>query len=194
MIASEIARTYAKALYELSPEADQLEQRLKAFDLLNSILNQKDLMTFFISPQISLEQKEAILEKVLGSQIDHTFLSFLKFLLKKNFFIYFQEIFEQFREMVNERFGFLNAHLKTAFPLEESVLETLKLKLEKIYDKKIVLQTEVNQELLGGGILTIDHKILDFSLKDKLNVLKQTLLSSPISKRSSTRKADAIET
>lgn len=134
-------------------------------------------MDFFSSPQISLRQKKDVLKKVFESQIDQKFLSFLSLLLQKNLFKYIPEIFTQFRQLVHEKLGLMDVHLVTATPIDASVQEQLIHKLEHIYKKKMFLTQKIDPKLIGGGILTVADKMIDFSIRDKLNHLKQTLLN-----------------
>lgn len=181
MNSADIASRYARALFHLGSSKEEREGQLNELNQIKSILDQTpEVMQFFIAPQIPLEQKEKVLESSFKNRIESSVLSFLALLLDRRRFQYFQEIVEKYDLLVKAELGILEGKLVTAVPAEENLVTALKQKLQKIYNKELILSKEVDPELLGGGILHVGDQLIDFSLRGKLDRLKDDLYKTPV--------------
>lgn len=179
MITHDIALRYAKVLFQLATNQEELKRRLDALEHIVYVLNHyPKIKQYFSSPHISVEQKEKVVAKSLGTHVDPQFVQYLMTLLKKRWFNHLPEILKQYRQMVTEAFGIIEGRLITAEPLNSVTKDKLKSKLEKIYQKKLELKEEVDSQLIGGGILIVANQLIDFSIKNKLTKLKNDLLST----------------
>ncbi len=89
-----------------------------------------------------------------------------------------EEIIRIFAEIWNKAQGELNAELISARELEASAREMIVSYLkEKTDAKKINLQEEIDNKLLGGFVLKYDSRVLDGSLKTSLEELKNKINS-----------------
>jgi F-type H+-transporting ATPase subunit delta len=175
---ADIASRYARALYHLGSSKEERERQLNELKQIKNILDQTpEVMQFFIAPQIPLQQKEKVLESCFKNRIESGVLSFLALLLERRRFQYFPEIVEKYDLLVKAALGILEGKLVTAVPAEENLVAALKQKLEKIYNKELILNKEIDPELLGGGILHVGNQLIDFSVRGKLDRLKEDLLS-----------------
>src|SRR5688572_10667585 len=112
MNVGEVALRNSKALFRLAASDKELEEQVAALNLLVQVLNESPhLMEFFSSPQLSREQKEKSLEKVLKGHVTPRLLSFLSLLLERRRFQFLPEILREYRRMVSEKIGFFDARL-----------------------------------------------------------------------------------
>jgi F-type H+-transporting ATPase subunit delta len=174
----EIARRYARALFHLTSSKELLKQRaedLKQF--VDMLVKNPQAKLFFSSPQFDRKKKEVFLKKIFDNDDDQQFLTFLCFLIKKGRFNYLPDIAKEFSQMVNQTLDFLVGVLITATPLDAAFKERIQKNLEHIYQKKLSLKEQVDPALIGGGILIIGNTLLDFSIKHKLEKLKEDLVA-----------------
>ena len=75
-----------------------------------------------------------------------------------------------------ERKNILSAVVKTAVPLLESEISNLQEKLEKQYNKKIIMTTEIDKRLLGGVYVRVGNDVIDGTIKSKLEEMKDIML------------------
>ncbi|MFN8549334.1 MAG: F0F1 ATP synthase subunit delta [Candidatus Eisenbacteria bacterium] len=68
----------------------------------------------------------------------------------------------------------------TAIPLAEAQAEAMKAKLETLTGRKVALVTKVDPKILAGAVVTIGGKILDGSVRHKLDRLRDELLASKV--------------
>lgn len=180
-----VAIRYSKALFNLGSSLEIQEKRLVDLQsFVDAILGDIQVARFFLSPQIPLNNKKNVLKKGFEKSEDSELQNFLMFLLDKSQFGILSQIVEDYRKLVNEKKGVLEAKLITTVVVENSTKESLKEALEKIYKKKITINENVNPQLIGGGIIVVNNQQLDFSIQGKLEKLKEDLLSVNVHRRS----------
>ena len=72
----------------------------------------------------------------------------------------------------------MSVKVQTAIPLTEDRLANLQESLKKLTKKKVELETEVNNEIIGGMVIRIENKIIDGSVINHLKNLKKNLLKT----------------
>ncbi len=160
---------YAKALFATNTTlTDELEACEELFT------KRPDLFQYFTSPANDKAIKDKIVLKAFQNHPE--LLNFLRLLIKRGQFSNFHEIVRSYKKLADQKLGILSGELATPSPLDDSSKEKITKEWEAYFKKKIVLKSRIDPSLLGGGVLTIDDKRIDFSLKDKLNKLKTTLV------------------
>lgn len=172
MIERRVATHYAKVLFELDKEREDLEKRVKDFRTLLALLNENPkLKQVLESPIINVEDRK----QALGQLFDTKFLHFLYYLLEKGRFIYLDLIADEFRIMVDEHLGIWEVNLLTAVPIDSTNEIRLKERLEAAFQKKIQISKQVDPKIIAGAILMIDNQMLDWSVENRLKKLKENL-------------------
>lgn len=69
----------------------------------------------------------------------------------------------------------LTARVSSAVPLTKEDQAALREKLEARFSQDLNLRFEVEPSLLGGVVVRVGDKVMDGSVKGKLEALKQTL-------------------
>lgn len=171
-----LATRYAKALFHSSSKIEQ-QDLLHNFEALSEIYSKTPkLYSFLNSPEISKQQKESILKIPFKDKFN--FLGFLSLLLQKGRFKYLSDIAKEYRNIYTSSYGITYAHLTTAVSIDGDMKEHLKEKLNRIYNKQFELTYDVDPQIIGGGVLLIGNRMVDFSIKDKLDRLKLELQKS----------------
>ena len=80
------------------------------------------------------------------------------------------------REMNDLKKGLLRAEVTTAVALSDGFYQKLLATLEKLSNKRVVLEKKHDPTLIGGVVLRIGDLVLDSSLKTRLDGLKHALL------------------
>lgn len=167
---SEAASRYAKALFLLTKSEDYRDPLTSFLSLLQA---SPPIDRFFNSPHIPLKAKSQVLEK---AKLNPNLLVFLKVLLKNQRFGALPEIIEEYCRLVREKLGIAQGFLKSALPLSEEQKKAVSEKLKQFTGKDIELDVSVDPKLLGGGVLTLNHHLIDFSVKGKLARLEEELM------------------
>ena len=69
------------------------------------------------------------------------------------------------------------AVVTSAVPLKEAETVALREKLEKKLARKITLQCQVNPDLIGGIRVEVDGRVIDGSIRNKLDEIKEVMNS-----------------
>jgi F-type H+-transporting ATPase subunit delta len=174
MNVSGVSARYAAALYDLADEEgviDAVAGDLAA--LAKMIEDSVDFQRFIKSPVISRASQSkaiaAIAEKAQLSPLAHKFLGLLA--ANRRLFA-LQGIIAGFRQILADRRGQATAHVTSAAPLSDSQTTSLIDALKKSVGRNIDIVSKVDPSILGGLIVKIGSRMVDSSLKSKLQRLK----------------------
>ena len=68
------------------------------------------------------------------------------------------------------------AKIDTAFELSSEQLESVKIALEKRFNKKVVIEQNIDVTLLAGAVVRVDDLVIDGSFKEQLRKLETQLI------------------
>ncbi|MCL5055131.1 MAG: ATP synthase F1 subunit delta [Firmicutes bacterium] len=176
MLTETIARRYAKALFNasLSQKSQDsanrdLEEIQKAFD------KEKRLYQIWASPRLYPETKKDFTKKVfpgLSSLVFH----FLYLLIDKRREAILLSCIKEYHALLLDFYNQVFVEVKTAAPLSETIQAQLRESLSRKLGKKVELIPSIDSSLIGGMAIQIGDRVLDGSLKTKLQGLKEDLL------------------
>lgn len=168
-----IAQRYAEAIYNVVKNKDKVKITKECLGMFfREYGKNKELRDFLNSPVIKLHEKNKIVEKIFDFG-DEDISNIISYLIKKNRLEEMRNIEERFFEFCQKKEG--KVLIKAIFPVElsEIQVEKLKEKLEKKYNKRVKLTLEVDESLIGGGILKVGDDIIDGSIKYQLLDIKK---------------------
>ena len=175
-----VAQRYAKALFDLSVETDQLDVVKSDLDNILGLKN-SELDLFLSSPVIKSEKKTAVFEAIFSKHICPLTLSFFKLIFAKGRSIAMAEIMEAFAEMFRKKKGIQVVQMTTALAvspeLKQSILKTL-TGIEMLKEKTIELKEKVDPSIIGGMVLQIEDKLFDASIKHDLQFIKRQFVKN----------------
>ena len=174
MNVSGVAARYAQALYDLADDNGAIDAVAADLTSLQKMIDDSDDFRRFIkSPIISrTEQSKAIAavaEKAQLSPLAHKFLGLLA--VNRRLFA-LPGIVQGFRAILADRRGNTTAQVTSAAPLSESQTTALIAALKKSVGRNVDIVSKVDPTILGGLIVKVGSRMVDSSLKSKLNRLK----------------------
>lgn len=168
---SNLARPYAKAVFELARDAGDYSKWSDQLAFLAVVSDDKGLFTAFNNPAVSKQQKTDLLLEIAKDQLDEQGQSLLKLLVENGRISALSEINAQFMILRDEAEQIIEAQLITATEIDDARKETLQKALSKRLGKKIKLQTSVDESLIGGAIVRAGDWVVDGSVKAQLQDL-----------------------
>lgn len=175
-----VAMNYSQALFELAKEENKLDLFKRDLQQMQTVLAQSDeLRTCMEHPKISKYDKKEIITKVYDG-MDAYVLNFVKLLIDKSRFKYFDEICKCYFAMYNDYNNIEIAHIESASALSAQEIDSIVAMLEKKLNKTIEVQTKVNEELLAGIRIRIKDEVLDNSAATRLERLKEQVMKSTL--------------
>ena len=163
-----VSKIYAVAFFDIALEEDNILGILQLLDDMKNLYETNiEFKEFMKSPIIKKDQKLDMIKKVCSSHQDIE-QEIMLYLVKKNRLDEISNIAYEYRELYYSKENIIG--IKGIFSVELTLEQKEKLigKLEKITNKKINFEQEIDPALIGGGILKIGDKILDGSIRTQL--------------------------
>ena len=166
---------YSKALYELAKEKKVISKIVKDFEDFKNLLQSNELLINMIkSPAISKSEKQLSIIAVLKkAKADKLTVQFCGVLANNGRLNILSEIMDVFLSHVSSINGEVQAEVTSSLILEKEQQVEVESAISKATGvKKIVLSMKVDKSLIGGLIVKIGSKMIDNSIKTKLNRLE----------------------
>lgn len=172
-------KRYALALYEVSEEKNKTKEYLEELREVIKIIDENaELFGILKHPDLSTSKKKRLFEDIFKGKIENDILSFLLILIDKNRILELDGILQEIENIHLGKNRTLVAHIKTVIPLNEEERKALINKLEKKYDKKVILDEEIDSEIIGGVFVKIGDDIIDGTIKSRYEAMKRLSLKS----------------
>ena len=169
----EIGRVYARSLFEVANEHDELDQiREELGTFADAMHENRDLATFFFSPYFSVPEKKSGLQKAV-TDASSIIENFLQALIERHRMPAIFRIRTEFEALWAEERRLLPVHVITAIELDKSIIEDLGKRIGEQVDRTIELESEVDPDILGGVVLRVGNVVLDASIKNRLEQLRK---------------------
>jgi F-type H+-transporting ATPase subunit delta len=172
-----VAGRYASALFELANGSSKLSDVEKDLVTFQGLLDESsDLVRLVRSPVIAADdQARAITVIVDKAGIGGLAANFLKLVSSNRRLFVIQDIIKAYRTLAAKARGEIAAEVTSAVPLSDEQVAALKETLKASMGKDVTLQSRVDPSLLGGLIVKVGSRMIDSSLKTKLQNIKVAL-------------------
>jgi F-type H+-transporting ATPase subunit delta len=174
----EIARVYARSLFDVARERDKLDivrEQLGQFS--EALAGSQELSVFFFSPYFSTEEKKDGLGRLIEGA-DESFLNFLELLVEKHRMPAIHRIRREYDTLWEKENKLLPVQVTSAVALDESTLKGIGESVGQQTGRKVELTSEVDPNVLGGIVLRVGNSILDASIRNRLEQLRKQVARS----------------
>ena len=173
---SQIATTYAQALYDLAKEENLTQSVLQQLTALQQIFREEPgYLRLMTAANLSKEERCRLLDEAFRDKAEPYVLNFMKILTEKGYMRYFSDCAKAYRDIYNEDHGILTVKAVTAVALSQDQQMRLTQKLEKLTGKTIDLSCRVDPAVLGGVRLDYDGKRVDGTVQTRLDTVSKLL-------------------
>lgn len=172
-----VARRYAAALLDLAADSGAVEPVERDMQDLRSMLeSSEDFKTMTQSPLIGrAEQTAAILALAEKAKFHKLTVNFLGALTQNRRLPALGGIMKAFRAELTRRRGEVEAKVQSAAALSPAQTKALQEQLSKAMGTNVTLDVSVDKDLLGGMIVTVGSRMIDDSVKRKLEKLQRAM-------------------
>jgi F-type H+-transporting ATPase subunit delta len=171
----EIARVYADALFGVAKQGgklDPIREQLGTF--ADAVSTNRDLQVFFFSPYFSsAEKRDGIASAVSGAQPE--LVNFLELLAEKHRMPVIFRIRARFDELWAEENRQLEVRLTSAVELDPEIVKRVEAEIERQTDRRIELESSVDEAIMGGLVLRVGNMVVDASLRGRLERLRKEI-------------------
>lgn len=173
----DIARRYATAFFALAQEQGQVEQISADLKLVHKLLAEKgDFADFVANTTLrSTQQVNAIVAVAKHLKLSALTEKFLGLIAKKRRLPVLGAIVTAAQALVSEFKGEVIAHVTAAQALDQAQLDEIAGNLKKVLGKDVQVQLHVDADIVGGLIIRVGSRLIDSSVRTKLDRLHRTL-------------------
>jgi F-type H+-transporting ATPase subunit delta len=168
------AKRYAEAAYLIAREVGKEEEWSSGLRALAALFSDEQARALLENPRISLGEKFRIVEKAL-EDVEPQVLNLARLLLRRGRGSLAPQIQQAYQQILDEARGLFHAVVTTAVPLSRDDLKAVERRLREISGGDVVLETHVDESILGGLIVRIGDRLIDGSTRSKLLALRNQL-------------------
>lgn len=175
-----MAGRYASALFDLAKDASKIKDVEADLTKFKALLDEsEDLRRMVRSPVISTEDQARAVDAILAKAgIGGLAANFFKLITKNRRLFAVADIIKGFSALAAKERGEVTAEVASAVALNDAQITELKAALKASVGKDVTLATRVDPSLLGGLVVKVGSRMIDSSLKTKLQNLKVSLNGS----------------
>ena len=178
-----IARPYAQAVFELAVDAGTLAAWSESLEVAGQLLGDSTLVEYLGNPEFNNERRLEFLTglfanakaKLLAGS-DKQGTNFLKVLLENGRLSVLPEIaahFEAFKAKIENS---VDATVTTATKLSKKQVQDIAAALKKRLGRDVRIETEIDENLIGGAVIRAGDVVIDGSLRARLEGLATALI------------------
>ena len=176
MITAGVSRRYAKAIFELALDTGAEETIGRELQSFSDLVAGSPLGSVLNNPAYPLATRKNILTQVThGLQSSPLLVRFVSLLLAHRRLDALTDIARQYKTLLNQAKGRIEARVVGATPLDRQTLERVRDKLRQMSGKEVLLQSETDPGLIAGLVIELEGKTYDGSARAYLDALAEKI-------------------
>lgn len=170
-----LARPYAAAVFKRAKETQAMAEWSQSLAFMSAVLNNEDMSVVVDNPKINRQSLLAFLLDICQGQVNAENENFLKLLVHNNRLSLLPTIAQLFEAYKADEEGYVDVEVKSAYTLSKEAKQSLTATLEKTLGKKILMNVAVDKSLIGGVLVRAGDRVIDGSIKGRLQHMHKAL-------------------
>jgi F-type H+-transporting ATPase subunit delta len=176
-----VGKVYATALLDAATAAGKADLMWEHFlTLVGPPIRKSDSPTdpmVFLVVAVPKGRRGEMIRKAFAGRVDDLFLSFIEVLNRHNRLEIIRPIAACYRQLMDERARKVRVQVKSAVPLTDGEREQVKEMARRRLNLDPVLVEAVDPSLLGGLRVQVGDRVIDATVRARLDSLKNQLLA-----------------
>ena len=169
----EIAQVYARSLFEVAKENDELDEVHEQLGQFADALDEsRDLQVFFFSPYFSSQEKKDGVAKIVDGANDH-FENFLELIAERHRMPAVFRIRREFDSLWRQENKLLEVRITSAVEIDDDLVGSIGSRIEEQTGQRIDLDANVDPDVIGGLVLRVGNMVMDASVRGRLERLRK---------------------
>ncbi len=174
------ARRYAEAALSIAERDDSLETWVVALETAAGRLSVPELMRILADPARDVATRRGVAEQVLGEAVTDGPRNLVLLLIRRGRIELLPEVAVQLRRLYDQRRGVVGAIVTSAAPLTDPEVAALTARLARMTGGRVNLDLQVDPDILGGIMVRIGDRLIDGSVRGRLERLRTQLASGAL--------------
>ena len=177
MIENVIGKRFAEALSNSITDESKVRTALENLNSFDSAFSaDAQLSRFFLNPAIPPENKRALVKEMCDRfSVESEVRKLMEMLVERKKMVFLKNIREYFEDVVDKRSNQARVNVTSAYPLSDEHIQKLKTSLGDVLQKNVLIETDVDESLIGGIKLRAGSIVADSSIKNSLALLKNAI-------------------
>lgn len=168
-------RRYAEAVFELATRDGTVDAWSRDLTLAATLARDERVARAIDSPAVAFGHRRKGVEQLLGSRVSPTALNLALLLAKRGRFAILPQVTAEYDALVRQSRGIATATVTTPAPLSGPDLAAVKARVERLAGGRVELTAEIDPALLGGLTVRIGDRLIDASVRGRLERLRGRL-------------------
>ena len=172
-------RRYADAAFEIALRDGSVETWRQELDTAAVTSTSGELEKILANPALPLDQRVTVAEKVFA-KLSGPVRNLVLLMVRRNRIEQLPRVAAEFRRLDNARQGITIATATSAAPLDKAEIKALTERMEKFTGGRVELEVQVDPSLLGGVVVRVGDRLIDGSVRGRLERLRNQLVSGAL--------------
>ena len=173
-------RRYAEAAFEVATRDKTVDSWRSELDTAAAIVADEKVGRALANPSIPLEERTAIAETTFGRIASRPVLNLIGLMLRRGRIQELPRLAAEFRRLDNARQGITIATATSASPLSPDEVQAITERMEQFTGGRVELDIQVDPSLLGGLVVLVGDRLIDGSVRSRLERLRNQLVSGAL--------------
>ena len=174
---SGVAGRYASALFEVAQEAGATDAIAGDLDRFGELVEASpDLARLVRNPIFTAEEQERAVGAVLARiGVSPLTSNFIRLVASKRRLFALPDMIRAYRRLVSDAKGIVQAQVVVAERPSDAVMNDITAALREVAKAEVAVDVKVDPSLIGGLIVKIGSRMVDASVRTKLNSIRLSL-------------------
>lgn len=179
-----LARPYAQAVFEVARENNALGELSESLEAAGTLLGNDQVAAFLARPSLNDAQRLEFLQGLFASAVgkDSAFAggsnhgtNFLRLLLENRRVAVLPEIADRFEALKAQVENVVDVTVTAASAISDEQKNTIGKALKERLGRDVSIETEIDENLIGGAVIKAGDVVIDGSLRSRLEGLANAL-------------------
>ena len=172
-----IGDVYAEALLAAANESGQTDEVADQFaDFIAYLDRDEEFAAFMTAPSVDDDVRRHCLDRLFRGKLNDLLLNLLHVLNDKGRSDVLRAVHDRFRLRLEEQRGQIEVQVVTATPLPDDLRRTVARELGERLGREAILIERVDRSLIGGMLVQVGDRRVDYSLAGRLDRLRTILV------------------
>jgi F-type H+-transporting ATPase subunit delta len=174
------ARRYAEAAFQVAERDDTVDAWRRELEDAATIVAVPAIGHTLANPSLALDSRAASVDATFGPVASQPVINLIQLMLRRGRIEDVPHVAAEFRRLDNARKGITIATATSAAPLSADELKALTSRLEAFTGGRVELDVKVDPSLLGGLVVQVGDRLIDGSVRGRLERLRNQLVSGAL--------------
>jgi F-type H+-transporting ATPase subunit delta len=171
------ARRYAEAVFQLAERDNALDRWRDDLRLAAEIAADPQVERIVASPRIPMAQREELVASLLRDRLSAPAFNLVRILVQRSNLELVGAIAGEYQRLLNRKRGVVSAIVTSATPLTSDEDAAIRARVAQLTGTTVDVTTAVDASLIGGLTVRIGDRLIDASVRGRLERLREQLLA-----------------